>query len=249
MARTREGAQLTAQHRQAQLQVQARALRDYTLIWALWNGEDDESFNQMLTVAYPLIQTYHSLSAAVASAYYTAFRNAEKPGGSPTPRLAELPDERTVRGTLFLTGREMQRRAVLAGKSPEKAREAALVRTSGTTSRFVLNGGRQTLVRSAAADKQAGSWTRVTANEPCVFCRLLASRGPVYSEDTVDFDAHDHCSCTAEPHYYGSEWPGRAMEFRREYNAAIKEARSNGDLAAGTSNDSLNAYRRYLARQ
>lgn len=27
---------------------------------------------------------------------------------------------------------------------------------------------------------------------------MLASRGPVYAEDTVDFQAHDFCGCTAE---------------------------------------------------
>jgi hypothetical protein len=30
---------------------------------------------------------------------------------------------------------------------------------------------------------------------------MLAGRGSVYSADTAEFEAHDHCGCSAEPVY------------------------------------------------
>jgi hypothetical protein len=33
----------------------------------------------------------------------------------------------------------------------------------------------------------------------CDFCEMLADRGAVYGEASADFEAHDHCSCSAEP--------------------------------------------------
>ena len=41
-------------------------------------------------------------------------------------------------------------------------------------------------------------YQRVPSAGACPYCRSLANRGPVYSLDAVDTDAHDHCKCTSE---------------------------------------------------
>ncbi|AHI21595.1 minor capsid protein [Corynebacterium phage Colleen] len=58
-------------------------------------------------------------------------------------------------------------------------------------------------------------WARVlTGEENCPFCAMLASRGPVYSEDTVlarEGDRgryHDHCDCVAVLVIKGRPWEG-----------------------------------------
>jgi hypothetical protein len=79
---------------------------------------------------------------------------------------------------------------------------------------------------------------------------MLSSRGPVYiSESTADFKSHGHCSCVAEPGYKGTEWPGRSWEFHEMYNQATREAQEAGELSRGTSNDLLNAFRRFYERE
>jgi hypothetical protein len=243
MAVTDAGAQLTAAHRQAQLQIRAQALQAYVAAWPLWHG-DETSFQGLLDVVAPLIRATHGLSASLAASYFTAFRAAEQIPGDSAPVLAATIDDSLVRGTLHVTGREMTRQALEAGQSPQAAMRSALIRTSGTTTRLVLAGGRDTIIESSAKDKLAVGWARVTADKPCAFCALLAARGPVYTHETVDFKAHDHCSCAAEPHYRGSDWPGRGREFHDLYNRATSEASAAGDLRRGTSNDLLNAFRR-----
>jgi len=44
-------------------------------------------------------------------------------------------------------------------------------------------------------------WRRVISDSPCDFCvGLLAQQGTIYdSEEAAEFEAHDGCSCTAEP--------------------------------------------------
>lgn len=214
MARTDAGAVLTVQHRQTQLRLRARALQDYQRIWPLWQG-DPRTFNRLVEASVPLVRAHHRVSAAVAAAYYDSFRRAEQADGDATPRLAPPVEVERVIASLYVTGRVATGKAILAGQSPQAAMQTAFVRTSGALSRHVLSGGRDTLILSAAEDRAAQGWARVTGGEPCGFCAMLASRGPVYSEDTVDFQAHDHCSCSAEPSYDGSEWPGRAREFRQ----------------------------------
>lgn len=245
MARTEAGSILTEQHHRAQIQVRARALRDFLRLWPIWRG-DEESFGQMAAAAIVLVRAYHGLSATVAGSYFESFRLAERVEGEAAIRLAGPIDESKVRAGLVATGRDSVAASLEAGRSAEDARRVALTRTSGSVTRQVLTGGRETLLRTVAEDRWALGWGRVTDGNPCPFCALLASRGPVYKEDTVDFEAHDHCTCAAMPFYEGAEWPGRAREFKDLYNRSVRQAREAGELRRGTSNDLLNAFRRYL---
>lgn len=247
MARTPAGKALTEQHYQAQLRIRALALRDFTRLWPLWTG-DAASFQRLVQAAVVLVRANYQLSSGLSAAYFQAFRTAEEPGGHADARLADPmgpeAEDRLV-SSLYATGKFSVERALAAGKSAEVARQTALTTTSGTGTRNVLNGGRGTLLRSIGADPKAEGWARVTSGSPCAFCALLASRGPVYlTEDTAEFQAHDHCSCTAEGSYWDSEWPGRAREFHDLYNEATLEAHEVGNLDRGTSNDLLNAFRR-----
>lgn len=246
MARTAEGEQLTAQHQQAQLAIRAQALRDYLSLWPIWQG-DDESFTLLIAATLPLLRFYHRTSAAVAVGYFDAFRRAERASGNGRGIIANALDEAKAAEALRITGQAMTRKALRAGQPPEIAMRTALVRTSGTVTRQVLTGSRDTLVRSTGEDRQAVAWARVTDADPCVFCRVLASRGAVYrGEETAEFQAHDACACGAEPHYEGAALPPGADRFLDEYNAAQREARAAGELKRGTQNDALNAYRRWL---
>lgn len=201
MARSGAGADLTRQHRDLQVRVRAEALRDYTRIWPLWQG-DEESFGQLVAATVPLVREHHRVSAVVASTYYRAFREAEGVPGVYTPRPAPLLDEAKVTTSLYVTGQAMTRKALAAGQPPEAAMQTALVRTGGAMTRHVLQGGRDTLVLSTGDDPDARAWQRVTGGDACSFCEMLASRGAVYKgEDTAEFQAHDHCACMAEPSF------------------------------------------------
>lgn len=248
MARTSEGATLTERHRQAQLRIRALAVRDYLKLWPLWDLSRADSYASLVTATLPLLQTYHRMSSAAAAEYYAQFRAAEGAMGAATPRVAEALPVKQATTSLYVTGYVMTRDALLAGQPVEQARQTALVRTSGALARMIFDGGRSTLLRSVQADKVALGWARVTDANPCAFCALLASRGPVYkTEASADFRAHDHCACTVEPFYEGSDWPGQAREYKAMYTQAIRDARADGSLERGTSNDLLNAFRRYYA--
>lgn len=249
MAQSEAGRLLTERHRQGQLQIRARALRDYLRLWPIWEG-DEESFGRLVLASITVARAHHSLSATLAGSYFTSFRLAEEVKGEAVPRLAGPIDAGKVTAGLIVTGRDAVKVALDAGKPPQEARETALARTSGSLSRQVLNGGRETILRSVAEDKEALGYGRVTDGDPCAFCALLAGRGPVYKKETADFQAHDECGCAAEPVYSReAAWPGRGEEFRDMYEEALLEARQNGTMATGTSNDLLNTFRRFYDRQ
>lgn len=87
--------------------------------------------------------------------------------------------------------------------------------------RQALAGGRDTIAAAVDDDKDALGWARATSGACCAFCAMLAGRGPVYGEDTADFQAHDHCTCTSEPVFsHDQAWPSGSREFQDRWNSA-----------------------------
>lgn len=178
--------------RRQQLQLRAVTLRQLLTLWPIWNL-DEATFNRFLAATLPMVRQRHRDSAGLAAAYYRSVAPKD-----PVIRLAPFNAEQVVT-SLSVTGPVFTAKALRAGLPADAAKAQALVRVSGAVSRLVMQGGRQTLLESVKADPQARGWRRVTSGRACPFCTLLAGRGAVYSADTVDFQAHDHCSCFSEP--------------------------------------------------
>lgn len=246
MARTSEGAALTRSHRRQQTALRAATLRDLMTLWRTVDPTDlSATIGRFAAAAAVLVRARHRDSAGLAARYFTAFRTAEGIGGRADVRLAEqLAAEAAVealRGAA-LSGIIKARRA---GFSPQAAAQNGLVKTSGQAASLVLNGSRETVIGSAARDSRAERWQRVTSDSPCAFCAMLASRGAVFrAEASADFEAHDHCSCSVEVAYEGSQPPESSRRWAEQWKAAQRDARAAGELKRGTGNDALNAFRR-----
>lgn len=236
-------ADLTQQHRNAQIQLRAQAIRDYIRLWPIWQ-DDPATFPLLVTATLPLVRTYHRISSSLAASYYEAFRTAAGAAGASTPRLAAPVAVEQLTTSLYVTGQVMNTNALRAGQTPEQARATALARTSGAVTRQILTGGRDTILQSVHADKQALGWARVTDGDPCYFCLTLASRGAVYkTQKSASFEAHDHCACTAMPLYKDTPLPDQINEWRDVY----EQAQQTLSPGAHSSTERLNAVRRLLA--
>ncbi len=145
--------------------------------------------------------------------------------------------DRAAERSMLVTGPiELKRRAG-RGESEDRAKAEGLKIASAAGSRHVLNGGRETFLSLVQADERVLGWARVTDSDPCSFCALLASRGPVYrSPVRAGFRAHDGCACTAEAVFASrAAWPGRAREFQRLYYASTR---------GQSGKDAIRAFRR-----
>jgi len=163
-----------------------------------------------------------AISASLAAGYFEAFRRVEGAGGVASPVIVAF-DERAIaraRTSMQVTGYvTTERLRALKHADPSRV---ALVRVSGAVTRHVLDGGRETLMASVRDDRRARGWARVTSAEPCSFCAMLASRGPVYGERTGDFQSHDHCACNLEPGAWSlepvyrrdQEWTAGSREYQ-----------------------------------
>lgn len=243
MARTPEGARLTEEHRRAQLQVRARALRDLALLWRVVDATNlSGTIGPWAAAASVLLRARHRDSAVLAAGYYLAFREAEGVRGVVDAMPAEAMALEVIAGHLrgaALSGIVNARRA---GFTPEAASQRGLVKASGVATRALLDGARDTIIGTGSRDPEGGRWQRITSGDPCAFCAMLASRGPAYStQDTASFKAHDHCSCVPEIAYPGSALPPESQRFQEQWKKAQREIRRD---VKGTKNDALNAFRR-----
>lgn len=171
------------------------------------------------------------------------FRPSERRARIEIPDIDWTPNDRVAKVSLEVTGPVAQKIAAARKKPLDEARDASFTQAAGAATRQVLTGGRKSLLTLLEEDPQALGWIRVTDGDPCAFCALLASRGPVYrSQETAAFQAHDHCACTAEPVYSRNTlWPGRAKEFRGLWRTSTE---------GFSGKDARNAFRRaYEAQQ
>lgn len=191
------GSQLTEAHRLAQARLGAKTVTEFLPTWDLLDLDNlDRGLERWLSVTTPIVQAAKTQSARLAANYYTTFRTVETGPGGFTPHLADVVDVAQLHTSLLVTGPWRLKSAIGRGLTLLKATEIAKVSSAGATMRQSLNGGRDTFVAAVGADKRASGWQRVTSGSPCDFCQMLSGR--IYPTDNADFQAHDHCSCSAE---------------------------------------------------
>ena len=221
MARTAEGSQLTREHHRAQGRVRAATLRDLLVLWQSVEPTDlARTIGRFTAAATVLVRERNRESSALAAAYFRGFRAAEGIPGSVTPRTAEVPHSARIAAAVRGSALSGIINARQAGFSPQAAARNGFVKASGKTTKLVLDGSRETLRLSGRSDRQAARWQRVTSGEPCWWCAMLASRGPVFlSEESGGFEAHDHCACEPEIVYDGSQMTDEARQYRELWDS------------------------------
>lgn len=196
-------ARLTETHRLAQLRLGAITVRQMLTAFRALDPEDlDGSFADWLLLVTGIVQGARTQSSSLAAGYLSTFR-ALTLGLQDRfqPVLAAPADRRALTTSMLVTG-PISIRSSLGRKVPlAAALDIAQERTAAAGMRHALAGGRETLTKTAQADPRMAGWKRITSGNACDFCAMLASRGGVYGEDSVQFEAHDRCGCTGEPIY------------------------------------------------
>lgn len=227
-----EQARVSEQHRAAQARLLAVVAADTARVFPLLDVNNvDQSFQGFVNGMEATVNARRTVSSSLSATYYTAIRDDAEVNGNFTPRLNPTVNKEQLFTSLLVSGPVAIKKNLAAGASAQTARQAALTNTIKAAQRHVINGGRATILDSVRRDSGALGWARLTDGQPCAFCALLASRGPAYkSEGTSKFRAHDGCGCTAVPVFdVNAPWPGRAEEFRQQYDETIAGRFLGGD--------------------
>lgn len=249
MASSAFGSSLTQSHRDEQARLAFQVMQESLKLWALLPVDDmDLRRPDWQAAMAPLLADARSQSQQVANGYYRSFSQAETGMFRDIPPVGVRFDRDRLLTTLDITGPARFKSMVGRGLDPARAWQTAGVAVAGASARLTLEAGRQEVDEQVRRDPQARGWQRVASGDACPFCMMLVSRGPVYKEQTAQFQSHDACQCMAEPIFRAEgEWTDQAQQAREQWNEAQRQARDGGDLDRGTDNDALNAFRRYLA--
>lgn len=218
---------------------------------------DPSTIDRWLEIFAPRILREHGIAAREAAAFVKEVRKAELPD---VAAVAYEPvtsiNLEQVRTSLAVVGPGAVRSKAYALRADREAspveRQAALqdamnssvTAVTGAVSRHVQNGGRQTIYDGQKADVRARGYIRVTKDEPCYFCAMLASRGPVFDEDSFassdprftgggDVKVHDSCGCAVKPVFRIEEDP--YIDASREFERQWREFSGAGDADALTN--------------
>jgi hypothetical protein len=139
-----------------------------------------------------LIAQYGDIAATMAAEWYDELRSAEGVTGRFRAPLAPLVPDEVINGRLGYATRPNG--PLYAGQL-----EALATFTSMMANEYALQPGRDTVIQAAHKDKAA--YARIPEPGACKFCLMLASRGFVYSKDTVGESRkfHGKCRCNAMP--------------------------------------------------
>lgn len=172
-------------------------------------------------------------SVTLAAAYMERFSTVE--AGQAASIITPSMDVTSVETNLRVNGPVAIKKHIAAGMEPEQAKAAALTRLLQVVQQQVLAGGRDLIDKTVRYSGSDGRYRRVTDGKPCAFCAMLAGRGPVYTEESVDFRSHRGCGCTGEPVY--GEWvpTDREALWRASYKQAALDADDAGEARLAPS--------------
>jgi hypothetical protein len=248
MALTAEGRALTEAHRLRQLATSARAAVVTGRLWAGLDAENiDASQAAWLARNVAALRRYHRESVAQAGAYVSAYRTAELGRDFGAIERPEFNTDAMAQA-LLLAGPVRVKLLTKGGMSPSTAHSEALRKYTGIVRRQTLSGGRMLIDQTTETDQRAVGWRRVSDGDPCAFCAMLCSRGPVYRsassagtenggllDNKSGLRFHGHCGCTAEI-VYGDWVPSeRERGYQRDYERAAQEANAAGFARTETS--------------
>lgn len=177
-------------------------MRDLLRMWPAFDPADISGSWAILEPALvALVQARGNQSSQLAARFYAEQRSLEV-AGEWVARFAPTPSAADVAASLRYTGPQHALKLVQQGRTDVS--KVTFTDTAGNVTRLTMNQGRDTTLANVAADPDAKGYRRITSGNACEFCRMLAGRGAVYQADTVDFRAHGHCGCTAEPVFAGN---------------------------------------------
>lgn len=195
----------------------------------------DASFPTYLRSALALVSAGRGLAVKTATDYFGAAKRGSGFDEAIPALGAPKLDIYGATQALLMTGPVSIRKQLSTGVGLIAAMDSAKKQTLAVGKRLTLEASRDHLIRLTKEDDKALGWSRVSDGQPCHFCAMLLSRGPVYtSKSTARFKAHNGCGCSARPFFEGDKDEGWSPDQR-----ALREL---WDKAGGTVNDWRKVY-------
>ena len=160
-----------AELRSALVDLNALMVSDLAALWRAVDGQDVEFLRDALQAEVPgVVDPYLAKAGDITADWY----EAQAPDLNYVARPAALVDE----GQLQATARWA------AGTVLTKSPASPLDLLAGSMQRALFNESRETIVENAEVEPGA-RWARHASANACEFCRMVATRGAVYTSESA----------------------------------------------------------------
>lgn len=172
--------------------------RQTAALWPLLDPRDVVgTYGRWKSQQTALIMRSRAVAEALSADWLRQERDLAGVPGTFTPVFGELAEEQ-LSTSLDVVALHRMLAAVQTGRSVQDAVTTGLVSVTGSTTRYVMNAARETVMETAVEDEECVGWYRVASPTGCDFCRTLAASRRIYrTYESGHFAAHDHCSCIA----------------------------------------------------
>lgn len=237
MALTPQGQRLTEANRLRQIRLAAQAAGVALVLWDDLSASDlDASTPAWLAANTALANRFGEQSMDATSTYIDRYRAAEV--GAGTGRIVTpTADNLLTSQVLLLAGPVRVKQLIKSGVAGGEALRAARAGFLGMMRREVMQPGRKTIDLTTDQDQVAVGWRRVSDGDPCAFCAMLCSRGPVYRSkgyagadptQGLEMKFHAHCGCSAEIVYDSWEPNNEEQAYVGSYKSAVASVNGAG---------------------
>jgi len=197
------------------------------------------SWPQVRTAIAAIIAEQSQVMGQLGNAYYLQARAAAGILALP-PALSvpAAPSPQLIKATLDSTGPYSLLARIKQGRDVPEAAQVTGAIVGAAATRLIQNGARTAVLQAVQQDSAAVAWYRVTAADPCGFCAMLASRGPVFrTAQSAGFKAHSRCRCSAAACF--SKQDAKALRDNDLYRQWKQVTRGYG------GQDAIRVWRRY----
>lgn len=210
------------------------AQQEFATWWADVESHPEKVHDDELRDAFVLIQAKYGEQAAAAAVDYLVLSRSldEDLAGLPFPDRADPVGFEQAASSYGWAVRQIHEES-----SPAEV-AVALKKLSGIMDRLVSKPARGTVELNVLRDGTA--YARVPEPGACAFCLMLASRGAVYSKETVQTAGgyHDHCRCLGiEVKRDGSDLPRINRDLEELWISSLSESQSDFELALATRSE------------
>ena len=192
---------------------------DLLALWRALDGQDVEFLRDALQAELPaVVDPYLSAAGDVTADWYESQAPELSFVASPAPLPPQAQLETTARWA--------------AGTVLTKTAVTPLDLLSGSMQRALFDESRRTVLDNVEAEPGA-KWARYASANACPFCRMVATRGDVYTSESAaggyGSKYHDHCRCLAVAVRPGKSYdpPSYVEDWQAEYTRARQAADGN----------------------
>ena len=207
--------------------IEILAQRKFIRLWRDFQGERFENIMDGMSETYKAIIQEYGIQAAAEAVDFLILRRSldDELRFLPTPQMAEPATDEQILGSLSW--------AVSDSRYDEVVDQAAMTaKLQGIVNRLVRQPAHGTVIGAVLRD--GTGYARVPEPGACSFCLMLASRGAVYSRESVlkaknKPRYHDHCRCigievknpqTGEKFGYSDDLPQINKDLFNEWRSA-----------------------------